>query len=195
MLMIDNILVSDEVLEARFICALDKCKGACCYEGDFGAPVTAEEKEIIEEIYPNVKAFLTPQSIAQIEKSGLYQYYREMKSWGTALMPDGACVFMTRDKNGIAACGIEQANKAGVSDFKKPISCHLYPIRIKENKQQGFVAVNYDQWDICKAACTLGEAQKMPLYQFVKDALIRKFGEDFYQQLDEAYQHMTKADR
>ena len=96
--MIDNILVSDEVLEAKFICALDKCKGACCYEGDFGAPLSKEEKQILDEIYPKVKSFLDPKSIAHIEKNGLYQYYREMKSWGTSLMPDGACVgkFLTK---------------------------------------------------------------------------------------------------
>ena len=193
MLMIDNILVSDEVMEAKFICALDKCKGACCYEGDFGAPLSAEEKQILDEIYPNVKPFLNPKSIAHIEKNGLYKYYREMKSWGTSLMPDGACVFMTRDKKGIAACGIEQAFKDDATDFQKPISCHLYPVRIKENKEQGFVAVNYDQWDICKAACSLGEANKMPLFRFVKVALIRRFGKAFYKQLEAAYQHLIKS--
>lgn len=191
--MIDNILVSDEVLEAKFICALDKCKGACCYEGDFGAPLTDAEKEIMEEIYPKIEGYLEPKSILQIEKKGLFQYYHEMKSWGTTLMPDGACVFMTRDEKGIAACGIETAFKEGASDFQKPISCHLYPIRVKVNKEQGFVAVNYDQWDICQAACSLGEANKMPLYRFVKDALIRKFGTGFYEQLDTAYHDMNTS--
>ena len=184
MLMIDNVLISDEVLESKFICALDKCKGACCYEGDFGAPISNDEKQKIAEAYPKVKPYLDSKSIAQIEKNGRYQYYREMKSWGTTLMPDGACVFMTRDEKGIAACGIEKAFKNGETDFQKPISCHLYPVRIKENSAQGFVAVNYDQWDICKAACSLGEANKMPLYRFVKDALIRKLGKAFYEELD-----------
>ena len=191
MLMIDNVLVSDEVLESKFICALDKCKGACCYEGDFGAPLSQEEKQTLDEIYPKVKEFLDTASIDQIEKEGLYSYYKEMKSWGTSLMPDGACVFMTRDKNGIAACGIETAYKQGAVDFQKPISCHLYPIRVKTNIEQGFIAVNYDQWDICKAACSLGEKHKMPLFRFVKDALIRKFGESFYEQLEAAAEDLN----
>jgi hypothetical protein len=194
MLVIENILISDEVLESKFICALDKCKGACCYEGDFGAPITTDEKQKIEDAYSKVKPFLNSKSIARIEKNGLYQYYREMKSWGTTLMPDGACVFMIRDENGIAACGIEKAYKNGETDYQKPISCHLYPIRIKENPAQGFVAVNYDQWDICKAACSLGEANKMPLYRFVKEALIRRFGEAFYEELDAAAKANYKAE-
>ena len=186
MLMIDNVLISDEVLESKFICALDKCKGACCYEGDFGAPLADGEKQILDAIYIKIKPYLNPESNAQIEQNGLYKYYREARSWGTSLMPDGACVFMTKDSNNIAACGIEKAYKDGVTDFQKPISCHLYPIRVKENKEQGFTAVNYDKWDICKAGCKLGESEKMPLYRFVKDALIRKFGIEFYMQLEAA---------
>jgi hypothetical protein len=188
MLMIDDILISEEVLETRFICALDKCKGACCYEGDFGAPVTKEEKVIIKQLYDEIKPFLNPASIDQIEKQGLFKYYPEMKSSGTALMPDGACVFMKKNKKGIASCGIEEAYNTGAIDFRKPVSCHLYPIRVKENKKQGFIAVNYDQWEICNPACRFGESQNMPLYQFVKEALIRRFGNDFYEQLDAYYQ-------
>ncbi len=185
--MIDNILISEEVMEAQFICALNACKGACCYDGDFGAPLLEEEKEELERAYPQVREFLSAESNARIEAEGLYSYYREMKSWGTTLMKDGACVFMNRDANGIAVCGIEQAWKAGATTFRKPISCHLYPIRVKENKSQGFIALNYDQWDICKAGCKLGENEKMPLFRFVKSALIRRFGESFYEQLEEAW--------
>lgn len=192
MLMIDNILISDEVLENQFICALDKCKGACCYEGDFGAPLTLAEKTILENSFEDFRAFLSTESQNVIAKEGLYTYYRENKSWGTSLMPDGACVYMNRDENGIAVCGIEQAYKAGVCDFQKPISCHLYPIRIKENKNQGFIALNYDQWDICKAGCKLGQDQKMPLFRFVKAALIRRFGERFYEQLEAAFEDLKK---
>lgn len=190
--MIDNILISDEVLENQFICALDKCKGACCYEGDFGAPLTLAEKTILENCYEDFKPFLNADSQNQIEKVGLYSYYRENKSWGTSLMEDGACVFMNKDEHGIAVCGIEQAHKAGACEFQKPISCHLYPIRIKENKSQGFIAINYDEWDICKAGCKLGQEHKMPLFRFVKAALIRRFGEAFYNQLDAAYEALKK---
>ncbi len=185
--MIDNILISGEIMEAQFICALNKCKGACCYEGDFGAPIEPEEKEQLERIYPHIREYLSSESNKKIEESGIYAYYPEMKSWGTALMPDGACVFMNRDSSGIAVCGIEQAWKEGASDFRKPVSCHLYPIRVKENKAQGFIALNYDQWDICKAGCALGEQEKMPLFRFLKSALIRRFGEEFYMQLEAAW--------
>ncbi len=192
--MIDNILVSDEVMESQFICNLDKCKGACCYEGDFGAPLTEAEKTILENSFDDFKLYLDPQAIKQIESSGLYAYYRENKTWGTSLMPDGSCVFMTRNAMGIAACGIEQAFKAGATEFQKPISCHLYPIRLKENKAQGFIALNYDEWDICKAACKLGQENKMPLFRFVKSALIRRFGPAFYEQLEAAYEHGKNSD-
>ncbi|MBK8448664.1 MAG: DUF3109 family protein [Saprospiraceae bacterium] len=190
MFIIDNVLISDDVLESNFICALDKCKGACCYEGDFGAPITNDEKDKLDSIYQQVKAYLSPKSILEIEKNGNSAYYREMKSFGTTLMPDGACVYMNKDEHGIAACGIEQAYKAGATDFQKPISCHLYPIRVKENKAQGFTALNYDQWDICKAACSLGESEKLPLFRFVKDALIRRFGLSFYEELEALYKHL-----
>lgn len=186
MIAIGNILVSDEVVEEHFICHLDKCKGACCWKGDFGAPLELTEKQILDDIYPEVKEFLTKEGRKQIETNRPYRYYRGMASWGTELLDNGACAFMTKEKNGIAACGIEKAYKAGKTDFQKPISCHLYPLRVQENKTKTFTAINYDRWDICKAACALGESEKLPVYRFIKDALIRKFGKDFYESLEKA---------
>jgi len=118
--------------------------------------------------------------IAQI---GKYTYYEEIEEYGTTLLPNGSCVFMTYE-NGSAKCGIEAAHKAGITHFRKPISCHLYPIRVTANEANGFEALNYDKWEICNAACKLGEKEQLPLYQFLKEALTRKYGEEFYQEME-----------
>lgn len=189
MFIIEDILVSDDVVETQFLCNLNACKGACCWEGDWGAPLEKQELQTLVNIYDEVKPFLRKEGIAVIEKEGLYTYYEEPKDYGTPLLENGACAYMTYDEMGIAQCGIEQAHKAGKTDFRKPISCHLYPVRVKEQPEQGFVALNYDEWDICSAACSLGKKEQLPVYQFVKEALIRKFGIDFYEALDAAAKH------
>ncbi len=184
MILIEDKIISDDVVVEQFVCNLNACKGACCWEGDYGAPLEENEKLTLEKIYGDVKPFLTEEGIKAIEEQGVFTYYKKEKEYGTPLIHKLACAYMTKDENGIAQCGIEQAHKAGKTDFRKPISCHLYPIRIK--KYDGFEAVNYDSWDICSAACELGKQLKMPVYQFVKDALIRKYGEEFYKALEEA---------
>lgn len=186
MLIVQDKFISLDVIEEQFLCNLSACKGACCWEGDFGAPLEAKELDKLVEIYEDVKAFLLPEAIKQIEDIGLYAYYEEAKEYGTTLMPSGACVFMTREKNGTAKCGIEQAYKAGATDFYKPISCHLYPIRIHKNEGVNFEALNYDRWDICSAACELGKKEQLPVYKFLKDAIVRKYGEAFYAELEAA---------
>ena len=186
MIIIEDVLINDEVVENQFLCNLKACKGACCWEGDWGAPLSREELQTLEHIYNDIKPFLSQEGIKAIEENGLYTFYSEPKEYGTTLLENGACAYMTYDKDGIAQCGIEQANKAGKTDFKKPLSCHLYPIRVKENRLQGFDTLNYDKWDICSAACSLGKKEQIPLYQFVKEALIRKYGNDFYEALDAA---------
>jgi hypothetical protein len=183
MILIDNKIISDDVVEKQFVCNLDACKGACCWEGDSGAPLEKAELAILEEIYPKVKPFLTQKGIEVIEQEGVYTYYKREEEYGTPLIDNAACAYLTYD-GGIAKCGIEKAQEAGVIDYKKPISCHLYPIRITSNET--FDAVNYDKWDICTAACSLGEKLEMPVYQFLKGALIRKYGEEFYEALDAA---------
>ncbi len=187
MILIEDKIISDDVVEEQFICNLKACKGACCWEGDFGAPLEAEEMTILENIYEDVKPFLTQKGIEAIEAQGVHTYYKKEDVHVTPLIDDRACAYMTTDALGIAKCGIEQANKAGVIDFKKPISCHLYPIRITE--YEDFEAVNYDEWDICSAACELGKKEKLPVYQFLKEPIIRKYGETFYEALDAAANH------
>jgi len=193
MIIIDEILISDAVVEEHFLCNLKACKGACCWEGDFGAPLEKAEMKKLEAIYDDIKPYLAPKGIAEIEKKGLFTFFEEPKEFGTSLLDNGACVYMTKDALGIAQCGIEQAHRAGVTDFYKPISCHLYPIRVNKDEERSFEAINYDIWDICSAACTLGKKEKLPIYQFVKEALVRKYGADFYEQLDETVKHLKNS--
>lgn len=186
MIIVQDKLVSDELVEEHFICNLTACKGACCWEGDSGAPLEAAELPVLDSIFEQVKPFLSPAGIQAIEEQGAYKWFEEAEEWGTPLVQNGPCAYMTLNAAGMAQCGIEQAHRAGVIDFKKPVSCHLYPIRVEKNEDVGFEALNYHRWDICSAACTLGEKERVPVYRFLKDAIIRKYGEAFYEELDAA---------
>lgn len=192
LIVINDILISDEVVEKKFICDLAKCKGACCRSGDFGAPLEKDEIKQVEKLYPQIKSMLTKEAVDKIESSGLYKKYRNDSFVGTNLLEDGSCVFLKETELGFLECQIEKAHLQGITDFKKPISCHLYPIRVSGNPEVNLTAVNYDEWDICSAACSLGEKEDVPVYQFVKEALIRKFGQDFYDQLDGAAKFKSK---
>ena len=193
MIIVQDKLVSDELVSQQFICNLNACKGACCWEGDSGAPLEKEELPILDRIFESIKPFLSPAGIAAIEEQGKYVWFDEADEWGTTLIDNGPCAYMTFDAKGTAQCGIEQAWRAGVVDFKKPISCHLYPIRVDKNEVTGFEALNYHRWQICSAACTLGEKEQVPVYRFLKEAIIRKYGEDFYEELDGAAQFMRET--
>ncbi len=184
MLMIDDMLVSDEVVQQHFACDLRSCKGACCWEGDFGAPLESGELDILDEIKYKVAPYLSEESKTAITKKGAYTFYEAMDEFGTALLPDGSCVFMTKNELGIAGCAIEKAYKDGVIDFYKPISCHLYPVRVLKNSAGVDYALNYDRWSICANACDKEGVEKIRLYKFVKKALVRKFGQGFYDQME-----------
>lgn len=191
MLIIQDVLVSDALIEEQFICNLNACKGICCVEGDYGAPLDKAELSTLEHIYEKVKPFLAADGIEAIEKQGLYVFTEETKEYTTTLIDGGPCAYRVW-KDGIIACGIEMAYYAGEVEFKKPISCHLYPIRVKENKQSGFVALNYDEWEICSDACALGKKEQVPVYQFLKEPITRKYGAEFYNELDAAAKFMDK---
>jgi len=180
MIILEDTLISDDIVEKKFCCSLNSCKGACCIEGDRGAPLSQEEVEILQKDLSIIQNFLDPEGIRLIAKKGFYEIDDD-GDMVTTCLPDGRCAFVTQDELGILQCGIEKAHNAGATDFKKPISCHLYPIRLKE--MDTYTLINYHEWQICKAACSLGEDIGMPLYQFVKDALIRKFGEEWYSAL------------
>lgn len=182
MIAIDKILVSDDVVEAKFVCDLTRCKGGCCEDGDAGAPLEKTEMPIIDSIYETVKPYLTQEGIEEIERKGLYYYDKEF-GWVTPTIEGKMCAYGFRDNQGVVKCGIEQAYYDGKVKWKKPISCHLFPIKTKKTKE--YEMVNYEpRQDLCKAACSLGKKLKMPVYQFLKEAIIRKYGQEFYDTLD-----------
>lgn len=180
MIEIEGKIVSRDVFEKQFVCDLKKCKGACCVAGDSGAPLTREELEILDAEFESIRPFLRPEGTAAIEKHGVAVVDAE-GDLTTTLVNGNECAFVVFDGNGTALCGIEQAHAAGATSFLKPVSCHLYPIRIKQYPD--FDAVNYDKWEICNPACQLGDALKVPVYKFLKTSLIRKYGADWYAQL------------
>jgi len=188
MYIIDNKIVSAELFSRKFICNLSKCKGACCWEGDFGAPVTDEEDRTIKANLSTVQSLLSDASNTIIEVQGHTTYNSQIGGKVTPLHPDGACVYLVKGDDGVSNCAFEMAYNEGLSTFRKPISCHLYPIRITENAETKFEALNYDEWDICSAACQLGEEQRMPVFRFLKEAIIRKYGTEFYDQMEDIYQ-------
>ena len=189
MIELQDTLISEDILEKQFVCNLSACKGACCVEGDAGAPLLEEELPQLEQAYEAVKPYMRKEGIAAVEKQGLYVNDDWDKEKVTPLVNDKECAFVAFDDDGTAKCTIEQAYRDGKTTFYKPISCHLYPIRIKQYSE--FKAINYHKWDICSAACSLGENLKVKVYQFLKEPLIRAFGEDWYTELeavDEAWQ-------
>lgn len=181
MIIIENTLVSDDLIEEQFVCDLNKCKGFCCVGGDMGAPLEESELEILKEIYPKVKDFMSTEGIQAIEEQGLSVIDPSDGELTIPLIHGNECAY-TIFENGIAFCAIEKAWKAGKTDFQKPISCHLYPVRV--TPYDGFEAVNYHHWNICAPACELGTHLKVPLFRFLKDSLIRKYGMDWYLQLE-----------
>lgn len=186
MIAIDDVLIADDIVIEHFVCDLTACKGACCWEGDFGAPVLKDEILAIDSNLETIKEELSDESIKLIEEFGWMDRFSDEQWEGTALHPDGSCVFLVKNAIGISMCGIEKAHREGKIDYQKPLSCHLYPIRVTRNPDLGFEAWNYDVWDICSAACTLGDKLKIPIYEFAKDAIIRAKGKDFYEALDGA---------
>lgn len=181
MILIDETCVSDDIAEKFFVCNIQKCKGACCVEGDLGAPLEDVELPILNEIYEQVKPYLSPEGIAAIEKQGKYIQDWE-GDYSTPTINDKECAYAIYDDKNILKCGIEQAYLDKKIDFKKPISCHLYPIRI--TKYDSFHALNYDRWSICSDACSLGDELGVPVYKFLKEPLIRAYGEEWYRQLE-----------
>jgi hypothetical protein len=183
MITIGNISVSKEVFTEQFVCDLERCKGGCCTDGDAGATLNRSELEKIEEIYEHVKPYLSQESIKQIEEYGPYMYSNQF-GWVTPIMGSRrVCVYGIDGGNGIVKCGIERAFSEGRINWRKPISCHLFPIDVKTSGDN--VLVSYEPLrDKCKEACALGQSLKVPVYQFLREPLILKFGQDFYDSIE-----------
>lgn len=177
---IQDKIVSTQIFERKFVCDLNACKGACCIHGDAGAPLTIEEASIIEDDLEYIIPYMRPEGINAVNETGVF-YIDQENDIGTTLVNGAECAFVYFDENGITKCAIEKAHKEGKTDFKKPISCHLYPIRLKH--YDDFTAVNYDHWDICQPACECGEKLDVPVYKFLKEPIIRAFGQEFFDEL------------
>jgi Protein of unknown function (DUF3109) len=174
MLKVGEVLVSDDIKDVEFVCNLEKCKGACCVEGELGAPLDEDELPILESIQEEIKPYITKEGLKAIKRQGAW-VLDEDGDFSTPTIGGKECAYALYDDKGVLKCGIEQAYLDGKTSFRKPISCHLYPIRI--TKKKNLEAVNYHKWKICSAACTLGQSLQVPLYKFLKDPLIRKYGE------------------
>lgn len=182
MVAIGSILVSDEIFTEQFVCDLEVCKGGCCEEGDAGAPLTDQEAKDMAKVYPVIEPLLSDPAKEEIRKQGFYETSEEFGKV-TPTINGGLCVYGYRDQRGIIKCAIDDLFRKGATKIQKPISCHLYPIRVIE--EDGYIALNYEpRPGLCDPACRLGRSLKMPVYQFLKKPLIRRFGEEFYEALE-----------
>lgn len=180
MIRIDDTLVSDDFFSEKFVCDLSACKGACCVEGESGAPLEENELEKLDEIYDEVKPYMRPEGIDAVKKQGLFTVDTD-GDYVTPLVDGKECAYVAFDKNGTAKCTIEMAFRDGKTDFHKPVSCHLYPMRINELKD--FTALNYHHWPICDPARTCGANLNVKVFRFLKEPIIRKFGEEYFEKL------------
>ncbi len=178
---VDNLLLEKELFTKKFVCDLKACKGACCVHGDAGAPLTLEEIDLIETDLEEIKPYMSAEGVAAITKSGVF--YMDIENEPvTALVNNGICAFAIKDEDGVVKCSIEKAYENQKTTFIKPISCHLYPIRVKKLHDRKVLVV--DHWDICNPACALGEQLSVPVYKFLKTPLKRAFGTSFYDDLE-----------
>lgn len=192
MIQIGNTLISDDIFEEQFICDLCKCKGQCCVDGDAGAPLTNQECIQIQEILPQIWDELSPKAQELINEQGI-AYTDTDGELVTSIINGEECVFTYFDENGICKCAIDKAWREGRISIEKPISCHLYPIRLTEYTE--FTAVNYHRWSVCKPAVKLGQKEGVPIYRFLRDPLIRRFGETWYEELCETAQMLEEANK
>lgn len=184
MIAIDKTLISEDLFEKKFVCDLNACKGACCVAGDSGAPLDKDELPILDSVFEKVKPYMVKKGIAAVKKNGTYVIDSD-GDYTTTLVSAGAeCAFVYFDETNTAKCAIEKAYYDGVITWKKPISCHLYPVRI--SKFKNYDAVNYSKWDICEPACKCGKKLDVPVYKFLKEPLIRKYGKAWFKQLEKS---------
>lgn len=196
LIVIEKVLISDDVLEEQFLCDLEKCKGACCEDGDAGAPLENAELDEVRSAFESIVPFLTQDGLRELERTGLYRYDREF-GWVTPTVDGGICAYGYRDERGIIKCAFEQAYDKGLTKWKKPVSCHLYPIKTKKSRYNGYEMMNYEPREqLCAPGCALGAKLKKPVYVFLKESIIRKFGAPFYEALEKvADEYFEKKDK
>ncbi|MFT6996720.1 MAG: hypothetical protein ACJAQ4_000463 [Cryomorphaceae bacterium] len=190
MIQIDDTLLSEDLFSKRFVCDLGACKGACCVEGDSGAPLEPEEVGLLEEALEDIKPYMRQEGIDRVEETGVFTIDIDGE-FVTPLVNDEECAFVSFDRNGTAKCSIEQAHRDGKTDFLKPVSCHLYPIRVTQLKDS--VALNYHYWPICDPARSCGAKLDVKVFKFLKEPITRKFGEEFFEKLVEADKLMDSS--
>ena len=178
--------MSEDIKDVEFVCHLEKCKGACCVEGELGAPLDDDELPIMEAIQEEIRPYITREGLKSIKRHGPY-LLDEDGDYSTPTINGKECAYANYDEQGVLKCGIEQAYLDGKTKFRKPISCHLYPIRV--TKKKDFEALNYHKWSVCGAACTLGQALGVPVYKFLKEPLIRKYGKAWYKELVDSFEN------
>jgi len=182
MIAIENTLVSEDILDKKFVCDLNACKGQCCVSGESGAPLEESELHTMEKILDKIKPYMSSEGIAEVERQGVFVVDLDGDYVTPLVGGDKHCAFVCFDASNIAKCAIEKAYYEGKIKFKKPISCHLYPIRVEKTKY--YTNLNYSKWDICSSACKCGDALDVPIYRFLKDPLIRKFGKRWFNKLE-----------
>lgn len=183
MIEIDDKIVSADLLREGFLCDLSRCKGICCVEGNAGAPLDLDEADVLEAEYPNYRPYMTAEGIAAVERQG-FMVVDEEGDYTTPLVDDAECAYAYRE-NGVTLCAIEKAWMEGRTPFRKPISCHLYPIRLMPFSN-GTIGLNYHRWSVCEGARECGRRAGVPVYKSLREAIVRRFGESFYHQLEEA---------
>lgn len=182
MIQIKDTLISDDIITECFVCDLSRCKGECCIAGDSGAPVGEEEKKTMEDILPHVLPYMTPEGRRTVELMGAWVVDNYDRSPVTPLIDGKECAYLIKNDEGISLCAIEQAYNDGKIRFKKPISCHLYPIRLSQI--MSYTALNYHRWEVCSDACVLGKKLGVPIYKFLKEPLTARFGKNWYAELE-----------
>lgn len=178
---IKDTLISDDLYEQKFVCDLSACKGACCVDGDSGAPLNEQECTILDDIYDEVKPYMRAEGIAEVEKNGTFVMDID-GDLVTPLVNNKQCAYVFYAEDGGTRCSIEAAHSEGKVEWKKPISCELFPVRVKE--YDSFTAVNVQLLDICTCACDLGKKLEIPVYKFLKIPLTKRFGEEWYAQME-----------
>lgn len=192
---IDNILISDDIVEEQFVCDLSSCKGGCCEDGDAGAPLTDEELDEVKNAFEKIIHLMPLDGLKEVERNGLYRYDREF-GWVTPTVNDKICAYGFKDEKGIIKCSFEEAYNQGLIPWKKPISCHLYPIKRSKSRFSAHELLNYDPREgMCSPACALGKELKVPVYKFLKAALVRAYGESFYEALDQVAQDYFSSEQ